>query len=225
MGGKDLSKSINPDEAVAYGAAVQGAILDGIRNDATNSLLLVDVTPLSLGIETTGKVMSVIIKRNTAIPVKKTKIFTTEEDYVKTEDVVIFEGERANVDANNKLGEFKIHGIERAKRGEPKIEVTFEIDANGILNVTAKDKKTGSRAETTIANNRGRLTQEGIDRLVEARNEFERFIHDNLSYARSKNNTEAESKLNEAREWLDDHEDATVKQIEDKQRLLNRAIR
>lgn len=242
FGGKELSKSINPDEAVAYGAAVQGAILSGIRSDATNSLLLVDVTPLSLGIETVGKVMSVLIKRNTAIPVRKTRVYTTEEDYQNAVDVCIYEGERACVDANNKLGEFTISGIERAKRGEPQVEVTFEIDANGILNVSARDKKTSAKAETTISNNRGRLTQDDIERMVsdaekfkkddadmlrriEARNELEGFIYRALEAARERGDTEVENSIREARDWLEDHEDASVSDIQDKKRMLERMVR
>ncbi|OQS02190.1 heat shock cognate 70 kDa protein [Thraustotheca clavata] len=242
FGGKELSKSINPDEAVAYGAAVQGAILSGIRNDATNSLLLVDVTPLSLGIETVGRVMSVLIKRNTAIPVKKTRVYTTESDYQTQVDVCIYEGERACVDHNNKLGEFTISGIERAKRGEPQVQVTFEIDANGILNVSALDKKTNAKAETTISNNHGRLSQADIDRMVEeaekfkkedaealrkieARNSLESFIYRALELAREKGDAQAENAIRETREWLEDHEDATLRELEEKKRVLERLVR
>ncbi|GAB9475427.1 hypothetical protein Gpo141_00012525 [Globisporangium polare] len=240
--GKELSKSINPDEAVAYGAAVQGAILSGIRNDATNSLLLVDVTPLSLGIETVGKVMSVLIKRNTAIPVRKTRVYTTEEDYQTSVDVCIYEGERASTAVNNKLGEFNISGLERAKRGEPQVEVTFEIDANGILNVSARDKKTGARAETTISNNAGRLSQSDIDRMVadaekfkkddaellrriEARNSLEQYIYRAIEISREKGDANVETAIRDARDWLEDHEEATLRELEDKKRVLERLIR
>ena len=242
FGGKELSKSINPDEAVAYGAAVQGAILSGIRNDATNSLLLVDVTPLSLGIELTGKVMSVLIKRNTAIPVKRVSVYTTERDFQTEDDVVIYEGERACVDANNKLGEFKISGLEKAKRGEPQIEVTFEIDANGILHVSARDKKTGAMAKTSISNNRGRLTQGDIERMIneadtfkkedaallvriEARNDLEGFLYRSLEKANEKGELDVEQSLREGRDWLDANEEASVKEMSDKKRTLERLMR
>ncbi len=152
--GKELCKTINPDEAVAYGAAIQGAILSNSQSAATQSLLLVDVAPLSLGIETTGKVMSAIIKRNTPIPVRKTKQYTTEADFQDSIDVCVYEGERGCTDGNNLLGEFNITGIERAKRGVPKIDVTFELDANGILTVTACDVVTKVVNKIVISNNR-----------------------------------------------------------------------
>ncbi|RYY32979.1 hypothetical protein EON62_04740, partial [archaeon] len=166
FGGKELCKSINPDEAVAYGAAVQGAILSGARSSATQSLLLVDVTPLSLGIETVGKVMSVLIKRNTPIPVRKTKQYTTEEDYQTAVDVSVYEGERSVTDGNNLLGEFTISGIERAKRNVPKIDVTFDIDANGMLTVTAVDVTTKAHANISISNSKGRLSSDEVERYV-----------------------------------------------------------
>ncbi|CAK4626710.1 unnamed protein product [Aphanomyces euteiches] len=186
--------------------------------------------------------MSVLIKRNTAIPVKKTRIYTTEEDYQTTEKVVIYEGERASVVDNNKLGEFEITGIERAKRGEPKLEVTFEIDANGILHVSCKDKKTGAKNQTTISNNRGRLSQDDIDRMVEeaekykkadalllkrieARNELEGFIYRYLEVASKKGESQAEQALRDARDWMEDNEEATVKELEDKKRALERLCR
>merc|ERR1719183_2377930 len=142
FGGRQLCRSINPDEAVAYGAAVQGAILSGVRSSLCDSIVLVDVTPLSLGVEVEGKHMSVIIPRNTAVPCTKTSKYTTTEDYQEMLDIKIFEGERPTTKDNHLLGEFEICNIERAKKGEPNVEVSFSLDSNGILNVTAVDKKT-----------------------------------------------------------------------------------
>ena len=164
--GKDLCKSINPDEAVAYGAAVQGAILSGNRSDAAQQLLLVDVTPLSLGVECVGKVFSVVIPRNTSIPCKRTKEYTTEENYQESIEIPVYEGERQCVDGNNLLGEFEIKGIERAKRGVPKIEITFALDANGILNVSARDVKTGVTEAISLAKGSGRLSDDEVERMV-----------------------------------------------------------
>jgi len=167
FGGRQLCRSINPDEAVAFGAAVQGAILAGVRHSSCDSIVLVDVTPLSLGIEVQGKHMSVIIPRNTKIPCVKSHMYTTTEDYQERLDVKVFEGERPSTSDNHLLGEFKISGIERAKREEPEVEVTFALDANGIMNVKAHDKKTGASADCTIADACKGLSQKEIDRMVE----------------------------------------------------------
>jgi len=166
FGGRQLCRSINPDEAVAYGAAVQGAILAGVRHSLCDSIVLVDVTPLSLGVEVEGRRMSVIIPRNTKIPCTKSSKYTTTEDYQESLDIAIYEGERPSTKDNHILGEFQISGIERAKREQPEIEVTFGLDANGIMNVSARDKKTGADAQCTIANACKGLSQKEIDRMI-----------------------------------------------------------
>jgi len=199
--GKELCRSVNPDEAVAYGAAVQGAILNGKRTEATKNLLLVDVTPLSLGIETEGKVMSVIIPRNTRIPVTRTQTYTTTENYQTEVDVSVYEGERMKSDANNLLGKFTITGIERAKKGEAKVDVSFSLDSNGILNVEAKDQKTNAIAKITIAN-RGRSTDEDIDRMVKEAERFRREDEARLKQVESVN--ELETLINQVHELLTD---------------------